>query len=90
METEVGRSALERLADAVGIVPTYLDQTGTEWRETTAESRVALLAAMGIDASSEVAAEFVVAVVIKVPVKSEAVEASKSKPGVYPGLVQVT
>jgi 4-alpha-glucanotransferase len=45
------------LADAVGIVPTYLDQTGTEWRETTAESRIALLAAMGIEASSDAAAE---------------------------------
>ena len=57
MKTEVRLSALERLADAVGIVPRYLDQTGTEWRETTAESRIALLAAMGIDASSEAAAE---------------------------------
>ena len=53
----VQASALERLADAVGIVPKYLDQTGTEWRETSAESRVALLAAMGIDASTDEAAE---------------------------------
>ena len=50
-------SALERLADAVGIVPKYLDQTGTEWRETSAASRVALLAAMRIDASTDAAAE---------------------------------
>ena len=50
-------SAIRRLADAVGIIPKYLDQTGTEWRETSAETRVALLAAMGIDASSEAAAE---------------------------------
>ena len=57
METEVGRSALERLADAVGIVPRYLDQTGTEWREASVESRIALLRAMGIDASTDAAAE---------------------------------
>ena len=50
-------SAQQRLADAVGIVPKYLDQTGTEWRETSPESRVALLAAMGIDASTEAAAD---------------------------------
>ena len=48
---------MERLADAVGIVPKYLDQTGTEWRETPAASRIALLAAMGIDASSDAASE---------------------------------
>ena len=48
---------MERLADTVGIVPKYLDQTGKEWREATAESRVALLAAMGIDASTDEAAE---------------------------------
>jgi 4-alpha-glucanotransferase len=47
---------LEQLAEAVGIVPKYLDQTGTEWRTTSEESRAALLAAMGIDASSEHAA----------------------------------
>jgi 4-alpha-glucanotransferase len=58
VKTEVVRkSALRRLADAVGVVPKYLDQTGTEWREASDESRVALLAAMGIDASSERAAE---------------------------------
>jgi 4-alpha-glucanotransferase len=51
------KSALERLADAVGIVPKYLDQTGKEWRETTDESRAAILSAMGLDVSSEKAAE---------------------------------
>jgi len=55
--TRTRASAQRRLADAVGIVPKYLDQTGTEWRETSAESRVALLAAMGIDASNEAAAD---------------------------------
>jgi 4-alpha-glucanotransferase len=55
--TKGGKSALERLADAVGIVPKYLDQTGKEWRETSAESRAALLAAMGINASTQEAAD---------------------------------
>jgi 4-alpha-glucanotransferase len=45
------------LADAVGIVPAFLDQTGTEWRETSEETCVALLGAMGIDASTEAAAD---------------------------------
>jgi len=53
----VRKSPVERLADAVGIVPKYLDQTGKEWRKTSAESRTALLAAMGIDAGDEFAAE---------------------------------
>jgi hypothetical protein len=53
----VTRDASRALADALGIVPKYLDQTGTEWREASTESRVALLAAMGIDASSAAAAE---------------------------------
>src|SRR5690242_14886583 len=52
MATRARTSALRRLSDAVGIIPKYLDQTGTEWRETTTESRVALLAAMGIQAST--------------------------------------
>ena len=48
---EDGR-ALRRLADVVGIVPEYLDQTGKERRVTTDETRIALLAAMGVDAST--------------------------------------
>jgi 4-alpha-glucanotransferase len=55
--TKTKVSAVRRLADAVGIVPKYLDQTGTEWRQTSNESRVALLSAMGIDASTEAAAD---------------------------------
>jgi 4-alpha-glucanotransferase len=55
--TKVRKSPLERLADAVGIVPKYLDQTGKEWRKTSAESRTALLAAMGIDAADEFAVQ---------------------------------
>ncbi|MFL5616056.1 MAG: 4-alpha-glucanotransferase [Gemmatimonadaceae bacterium] len=57
MATKVRKSALEQLSEAVGIVPKYLDQTGTEWRKTSEESRAAILAAMGIDASSEHAAD---------------------------------
>jgi 4-alpha-glucanotransferase len=49
-------SALQQLADRVGIIPEYLDQTGTEKRQTSDETRVALLAAMGIDASGDAAA----------------------------------
>ena len=56
MTTRTRTSPLQRLADAVGIVPKYLDQTGKEWRETSAESTIALLAAMGIDASTDAAA----------------------------------
>ena len=49
-------SALHALAEEAGIVSRYLDQTGTEWRETPDDTRVALLRAMGIDASSSRAA----------------------------------
>ena len=49
-------SALRQLADRVGIVPEYLDQTGTEKRQASDETRVALLAAMGIEASGDAAA----------------------------------
>ena len=57
MPTKVRKSPVERLADALGIVPKYLDQTGKEWRKTSADSRTALLAAMGIDAGDEFGAE---------------------------------
>jgi len=53
----VRKSPVERLAEAFGIVPKYLDQTGKEWRKTSVESRTALLAAMGIDAANEFAVE---------------------------------
>ena len=57
MSTTTDLSPLRRLADQVGIVPSYLDQTGREWRETTPEACRSLLAAMRIDASSDEAAE---------------------------------
>ena len=45
-------SSLQDLADAAGIVPSYVDQSGTETRATSDETRVALLRAMGIDAAT--------------------------------------
>ena len=49
-------SALARLADQVGIVREYLDQTGKETRVTSDETRAALLGAMGIEAVADDAA----------------------------------
>ena len=57
MATKARKKPMERLAESVGIVPKYLDQTGKEWRKTSAESRTALLAAMGIDAADAFNAE---------------------------------
>jgi 4-alpha-glucanotransferase len=57
VEIATDRPLLRALADEVGIIPGYRDQTGKEWRETSDETRVLLLAAMGIDASSEATAE---------------------------------
>ncbi|HEX8213522.1 MAG TPA: 4-alpha-glucanotransferase [Longimicrobium sp.] len=46
-------SSLHDLAAVAGIVPSYVDQSGTETRTTSDSTRVALLRAMGIDASTD-------------------------------------
>ena len=47
------RPSLRRLAARLGIADSYLDQSGGEQRITTDATRERLLAAMGIDASTE-------------------------------------
>jgi len=46
-------SALRTLALRLGILAEYVDQTGRETRSTTDETRVAIIAAMGFDATTE-------------------------------------
>jgi hypothetical protein len=55
----VSRPALRRLADRTGIVPEYVDQSGTERRETSDETRAALLGVMGFDVATEEQAQAV-------------------------------
>ncbi len=47
------RPALRRLADRVGIVDEYVDQTGKERRKTSDATRTALLSALGFAVGSE-------------------------------------
>ncbi|HYC31448.1 MAG TPA: 4-alpha-glucanotransferase [Gemmatimonadales bacterium] len=49
-------SALHELAARVGILAEYLDQTGTEVRHTSDATRIAILGAMGLEASAPEAA----------------------------------
>jgi 4-alpha-glucanotransferase len=50
---QVERPLLRKLADRMGIVDSYVDQSGGEVRHTSDLTRERLLAAMGIDATSE-------------------------------------
>lgn len=52
-ESYVERPALRTLARRMRIQASYVDQTGEKLRHTSDETRVRLLAAMGIDASTE-------------------------------------
>src|SRR5690349_741947 len=52
-DPHVDRPALRALAERMRIQPSYLDQTGETLRHTSDETRVRLLAEMGIDASTE-------------------------------------
>ena len=49
----IDRPLLRRLANRLGIVESYLDQSGGEVRHTSDHTRERLLHAMGIDASTE-------------------------------------
>jgi 4-alpha-glucanotransferase len=53
VERSVERPVLHRLAEHLGILPSYMDQTGGEVRVTPDHTRERLLAAMGYDASTE-------------------------------------
>src|SRR5204863_8220217 len=47
------RSPIVEVADYMGIIPEYVDQTGREARVTSDETRRALLSALGVDAATD-------------------------------------
>ena len=53
MDENVERPLLRRLSARLGIVDSYLDQTGVSLRQTSDETRERLLCAMGFDVSTE-------------------------------------
>ena len=54
-------TSLRTLAERLGILPSYISQDGSQNRSTSDETRVAILAAMGFDASTEERARAVMA-----------------------------
>jgi 4-alpha-glucanotransferase len=54
-------TSLRALAERLGILSSYLSQDGSQLRSTSNETRVAILAAMGYDASSEARARALLA-----------------------------
>ncbi|MDQ2668801.1 MAG: hypothetical protein M3Z05_22800, partial [Gemmatimonadota bacterium] len=53
MDETIERPFLRRLSARLGIVDSYLDQTGLSLRQTSDETRERLLAAMGYDVATE-------------------------------------
>lgn len=56
VRVDSSRSPLHEIAEYMGIVPEYVDQTGRNLRVTSDDTRRALLSAMGVDASTDDAA----------------------------------
>lgn len=59
------QTALRELAERLGIMSSYLSQDGTQIRTTSDETRVAILAAMGHDASNEERARATLAEIVE-------------------------
>src|SRR5918999_5426527 len=51
VRVEIDRPALRALADELGIISGYRDQTGAEWRGKAGEGRRLVLAGKGVDAA---------------------------------------